>query len=191
MFRCCCVGVGIDVRNYHEPPIQDKKLTILNRASFATAARIPYAKQLLSNPDYLYNFTDLAIWSTVEISLGLSASSLATLKPLFRKFKIIAVTKISGASQGESALHSRKKSTFSVVESAFSSRAFTEIEEGNKRAGWNEKRADADIELGNLGESHQSTSTLIPSPSKPFTEIHVAQLFHQNLEFSTPPAQAR
>ncbi|KAI1871818.1 hypothetical protein JX265_005804 [Neoarthrinium moseri] len=62
-------------------------------ASMATIARIPYAKQLLSNPDYLYNFTDLAIWSTVEIGLGLTASSLATLKPLFRKLKIIVVTK--------------------------------------------------------------------------------------------------
>lgn len=59
----------------------------------ATIARIPYTKQLLSDPDYLYNFTDLAIWSTVEIGLGLTASSLATLKPLFRKLKILVATK--------------------------------------------------------------------------------------------------
>ncbi|CAG8958422.1 hypothetical protein HYFRA_00011099 [Hymenoscyphus fraxineus] len=64
-------------------------LTFKYSASLATCARIPYAKQLISNPDYLYNFTDLAIWSTVEIGLGLSASSLATLKPLFRKFKLL------------------------------------------------------------------------------------------------------
>ncbi|CAG8974952.1 hypothetical protein HYALB_00007629 [Hymenoscyphus albidus] len=64
-------------------------LAIGSIASLATCARIPYAKQLISNPDYLYNFTDLAIWSTVEIGLGLSASSLATLKPLFRKFKLL------------------------------------------------------------------------------------------------------
>ncbi|ETS79843.1 hypothetical protein PFICI_07372 [Pestalotiopsis fici W106-1] len=64
-------------------------------ASMATVVRIPYAKQLLSDPDYLYNFTDLAIWSTVEIGLGLMASSLATLKPLFRKLKILVVTKSS------------------------------------------------------------------------------------------------
>ncbi|KAI1337689.1 hypothetical protein F5Y15DRAFT_389960 [Xylariaceae sp. FL0016] len=54
-------------------------------ASLATIVRIPFARQLLSNPDYLYNFTDFAIWSTVELGLGLTASSLATLKPLFRK----------------------------------------------------------------------------------------------------------
>ncbi|KAF7524925.1 hypothetical protein G7054_g11281 [Neopestalotiopsis clavispora] len=62
-------------------------------ASMATVVRIPYAKQLLSDSDYLYNFTDLAIWSTIEIGLGLMASSLATLKPLFRKLKILVVTK--------------------------------------------------------------------------------------------------
>ncbi|KAK6212380.1 hypothetical protein LQW54_005333 [Pestalotiopsis sp. IQ-011] len=62
-------------------------------ASMATVVRIPYAKQLLSDPDYLHNFTDLAIWSTIEIGLGLTASSLATLKPLFRKLKILVVTK--------------------------------------------------------------------------------------------------
>ncbi|KAI0123448.1 cation-transporting ATPase 4 [Xylariales sp. AK1849] len=62
-------------------------------ASMATIARIPYARQLLADPDYLYNFTDLAIWSTVEVGLGLTASSLATLKPLFRKLRILANTR--------------------------------------------------------------------------------------------------
>ncbi|ORY59168.1 uncharacterized protein BCR38DRAFT_445807 [Pseudomassariella vexata] len=62
-------------------------------ASLATIARIPYTSQLLSNPDYLYNFTDIAIWSTVEIGLGLAASSLATLKPLFRRMKLFTTTR--------------------------------------------------------------------------------------------------
>ncbi|KAH6643249.1 hypothetical protein BKA67DRAFT_131639 [Truncatella angustata] len=68
-------------------------LSLGSIASMATIARIPYAKQVLSDPDYLYNFTDLAIWSTVEIGLGLTASSLATLKPLFRKLKILVATR--------------------------------------------------------------------------------------------------
>ncbi|KAH7304306.1 hypothetical protein B0I35DRAFT_471999 [Stachybotrys elegans] len=58
-------------------------------ASIATIVRIPYAKQLLSSPDYLYNFTDIAIWSSVEIGLALTASSLATLKPFLRKMKFL------------------------------------------------------------------------------------------------------
>lgn len=49
--------------------------------------RIPYAKDFLVSEDYLYQFTDLGIWSTVEIGAGLSASCLATLKPLLRKIR--------------------------------------------------------------------------------------------------------
>lgn len=60
------------------------------RASVATIARVPYASQLLSNPDYLYNFTDLAIWSIVECGIAITASSLATLRPLFIQMKILA-----------------------------------------------------------------------------------------------------
>ncbi|KAH8657417.1 hypothetical protein BGZ60DRAFT_567181 [Tricladium varicosporioides] len=99
-------------------------------ASLATIARIPYAKQLLSNPDYLYNFTDLAIWSTVEIGLGFAASSLATLKPLFRKLKILttsrnATTSLKQTGQS-STLHSRKLSTMSL-KLQNRSRNFTEL----------------------------------------------------------------
>lgn len=59
-------------------------------ASVATIARVPYAYQLLSNPDYLYNFTDLAIWSIVECGIAITASSLATLRPLFIEMKFLA-----------------------------------------------------------------------------------------------------
>ncbi|KAI1085715.1 hypothetical protein F5B20DRAFT_14758 [Whalleya microplaca] len=53
-------------------------------ASTATILRIPYVWQLTHDADYLYEFTDLAIWSQVENGLGLTASSIATLRPLFR-----------------------------------------------------------------------------------------------------------
>ncbi|ETS87800.1 hypothetical protein PFICI_01628 [Pestalotiopsis fici W106-1] len=62
-------------------------LAIGSIASIASIVRIPYAPAFLISPDYLYEFTDLGIWSTVEIGAGLSASCLATLKPLFRKIR--------------------------------------------------------------------------------------------------------
>lgn len=65
-----------------------------SRASLANVARIPYAKQLLSNPDYLHNFTDLAIWSIIECALGLTATSLAMLRPLFVRIHMLASTQI-------------------------------------------------------------------------------------------------
>ncbi|KAK7738320.1 hypothetical protein SLS53_006129 [Cytospora paraplurivora] len=65
-------------------------LSLGSLASVATIARIPYIPQLISNPDYLYNFTDLAIWSVVECGIAITASSLATLRPLFVKLSILA-----------------------------------------------------------------------------------------------------
>jgi hypothetical protein len=68
----------------------------------------------------LYNFTDLAIWSTVEIGLAMIASSLATLKPLFRKFNMLDATQgntsaAAGATTSKgSTLHSRKRSIMSL-----------------------------------------------------------------------------
>jgi hypothetical protein len=35
-------------------------------------------------PDFLWATTDVAIWSTIEIGIGITASSAATLRPLFR-----------------------------------------------------------------------------------------------------------
>lgn len=61
----------------------------INRASVATVIRVTYAKELVDQDEYLYNFYDLAVWSTVECGMALIASSLATLKPLFRKMAII------------------------------------------------------------------------------------------------------
>ncbi|KAI1335476.1 hypothetical protein F5Y15DRAFT_409069 [Xylariaceae sp. FL0016] len=55
-------------------------------ASAATIVRIPYIWQLAHDEDVLYEFTDLAMWSTVELGLGLTASSIATLRPLFKTF---------------------------------------------------------------------------------------------------------
>ncbi|KAI1096452.1 hypothetical protein F5B19DRAFT_147474 [Rostrohypoxylon terebratum] len=55
-------------------------------ASIATIIRIPFIWQLsTANDDTLHIFTVVSIWSTVENGLGLIASSLATLRPLYRK----------------------------------------------------------------------------------------------------------
>ncbi|KIH94061.1 hypothetical protein SPBR_06010 [Sporothrix brasiliensis 5110] len=72
-------------------------------ASVATIVRIPYASGILDQPDFLYNFTDLAIWSTLEIGIALTASSLATLTPLFRKIKFFSATYATSRTGGESA----------------------------------------------------------------------------------------
>lgn len=56
-----------------------------NSASAATIVRIPYVWQLTHDSDFLYVFVDFTTWSTTELAMGLAASSIATLRPLFKK----------------------------------------------------------------------------------------------------------
>ncbi|KAH6612945.1 hypothetical protein B0J18DRAFT_71249 [Chaetomium sp. MPI-SDFR-AT-0129] len=53
-------------------------------ASAAVVARLPYL-QYLSSPDFLYDTVPVAIWSTVEQCLAISAGGLATLQPLLKQ----------------------------------------------------------------------------------------------------------
>jgi hypothetical protein len=53
--------------------------------STATIIRIPFLKQLALN-DFLYSTTDVAIWSTVEPGIGITAAAMACLRPLCRTF---------------------------------------------------------------------------------------------------------
>ncbi|KAL1611915.1 hypothetical protein SLS60_000137 [Paraconiothyrium brasiliense] len=52
-------------------------------ASAAVVARVPYMKNFRSR-DFLWETTDIAIWSTVEQGLAITAGSLATIRPLFQ-----------------------------------------------------------------------------------------------------------
>lgn len=63
-----------------------------NRASTATLVRIPYLSGLSDVDNFLHSTYQVAIWSTIETGIAISASSLATLRPLFRQF--LEVTKL-------------------------------------------------------------------------------------------------
>lgn len=43
-----------------------------------------YIHTLVDGPDFLYSTTDVAIWSTVEPGIGITAACIATLRPLVR-----------------------------------------------------------------------------------------------------------
>jgi len=53
-------------------------------ASTATIVRIPYIAGMSNIADFLWATSDVAIWSTIEIGIGITASATATLRPLFR-----------------------------------------------------------------------------------------------------------
>ncbi|KAL1625551.1 hypothetical protein SLS56_007298 [Neofusicoccum ribis] len=52
-------------------------------ASCAILVRTAYCNDYLK-PDFLYSTVNIAIWSTIECGLAITAGSLATLRPLFR-----------------------------------------------------------------------------------------------------------
>lgn len=66
-------------------PLRYPSLTFCS-GSTATIIRIPYISQLLDTSDFLYSNTSLSIWSTVEAGIGITASSMACLRPLFQAF---------------------------------------------------------------------------------------------------------
>lgn len=55
-------------------------------ASCAVIIRMPFVKTF-ADPDFLYATVEIALWSNIEIGLGISAGSLATLRPLLRKLR--------------------------------------------------------------------------------------------------------
>ncbi|KAF3014231.1 hypothetical protein E8E14_009166 [Neopestalotiopsis sp. 37M] len=55
-------------------------------ASTATIVRFPYLYSLTDIGDFLYSTADVAIWSTVETGLGITAACVATLRPLLKTF---------------------------------------------------------------------------------------------------------
>ncbi|KAH0610245.1 uncharacterized protein H6S33_011772 [Morchella sextelata] len=55
-------------------------------ASLASVVKFTLSVDFGKKGDYLYDINGLATWSIVEIQAGITASSLPTIKPLFRKY---------------------------------------------------------------------------------------------------------
>ncbi|KAI6083852.1 hypothetical protein F4821DRAFT_183194 [Hypoxylon rubiginosum] len=66
-------------------------------ASSAVAVRCAYFSRL-RDPDFLFSTVDVAVWSTIEQGLAISAGSLATLRPLLKQigYKLGVTTRPSG-----------------------------------------------------------------------------------------------
>lgn len=59
--------------------------------SIATVIRVFYIHQLAQTQDFLFANTGVLIWSTVEPGMGIAASSLACLRPLFRSMHLSSI----------------------------------------------------------------------------------------------------
>jgi hypothetical protein len=166
----------------------------------ATIARIPYAQQLLSNPDYLYNFSDLAIWSIIECGIAITASSLATLRPLFVQMKLLATNHFTSrftSSNGGLPMFTNKTNTFVSASQAQSQGAkryptATETATTKKGAGIQVRK---EFEMSVMTRSSQDSIDKLESevdevitPGTMRSSTHSrGQSFHQSLRLNPSP----
>lgn len=80
-------------------------LTLVYSASSATIVRFPYLHSLVDAEDYLYSTADVAMWSTTETGLGITAACVATLRPLLKSW---FNTGSSAPGHGTSARHYKR-----------------------------------------------------------------------------------
>ncbi|KAM0332057.1 hypothetical protein ACHAQA_002326 [Verticillium albo-atrum] len=69
-------------------------LALAALGSTATIVRAVYIPHLLSGADFLHTTADVALWSTVEPGLGITAANLATLRPLWRAARRRALSSV-------------------------------------------------------------------------------------------------
>lgn len=136
-------------------------------ASSAVVVRCAYFSRL-RDPDFLYATVDVAIWSTVEQGLAISAGSLATLRPLLKQvgYKLGVTTRPSGAGYGKMGTPgyagsrtgpaSRRRGSQSAVDAlnldTFSSTFSTKCEAGIKQHSGREPPLPGGISMGRTYE---------------------------------------
>lgn len=69
-------------------------------AFIASCVRIAYVRAMIDNPDVLYTQGSAAVWSAVEINIGILCNCLATLKPFVRRHMPWLVSFIGAVSSG-------------------------------------------------------------------------------------------
>jgi len=91
-------------------------------ASTAPIVRLPYLAGLLNNSDFLWATTDVAIWSVVELGIGLIVISLPACRPLFGSTRFFAPTIVASSNTPSNAQYGSSKrsaNTRSAQEDAF------------------------------------------------------------------------
>lgn len=80
---------------------RDGLLRNKHSASTATIVRIGYLPYYSIAEDYLYNVSQIAIWSIIESGIGIIAGSMATLRPLLQYIPFLSSTFNSSSSKSK------------------------------------------------------------------------------------------
>lgn len=90
-----------------------------NRAVIASCVRIAYVRAMINNPDVLYTQGSAAVWSAVEINIGILCNCLAMLKPFVRRHLPWLVSLVGSGADGSSASEGAKAKDSGVRFSRF------------------------------------------------------------------------
>ncbi|KAJ0123660.1 hypothetical protein J7T55_012126 [Diaporthe amygdali] len=83
-------------------------LTLGSGAVIASCVRIAYVRAMINNPDVLYTQGSAAVWSAVEINIGILCNCLAMLKPFVRRHLPWLVSLVGSGADGSSASEGAK-----------------------------------------------------------------------------------
>ncbi|KAF9761428.1 hypothetical protein IL306_003815 [Fusarium sp. DS 682] len=155
-------------------------------ASAAVIARFPYL-HLIAKPDFLWNTTDIAIWSTIEQGLAITASSMATLRPLLKQAAFRLGLTSKPISLGASGYRSSQRTPGPGTPRAFSSReAYTlssvsRQENPEKRGvGGFDSRNPSDLKVGIKKEIKWEVKVTRTAMSESEEELHSPKAWRNN-----------
>ncbi|CCT66610.1 related to integral membrane protein PTH11 [Fusarium fujikuroi] len=154
-------------------------------ASAAVIARFPYL-HLLGDPDFLWNTTDIAIWSTIEQGLAITASSLATLRPLIKQIAFRLNLTSKPLSLGPSGYGSSPRTPGPGTPRAFLSREAYTLSSVSRQDGPEKKgsgfdsRQPSDLKLGIKKETKWEVKITKTAMSESEEELHSPRAWRNN-----------
>lgn len=82
-------------------------------ACIASIIRVAYVRAMVDNPDFTFTQASAAVWSLLEMNLGILCNSLAALKPFVRRHmpSFLSKTDSGAGASGEYAKRSKSKGT--------------------------------------------------------------------------------
>ncbi|KAM0227674.1 hypothetical protein ACHAPO_011319 [Fusarium lateritium] len=142
-------------------------------ASAAVITRFPYL-HLIRSPDFLWDTTDIAIWSTIEQGLAITASSMATLRPLLKQFAFRLGLTSKPVSVGPSGYKNNSRTAGAATPKGFSGRDAYTLSSVSRNAP--EKRGtnffSGDVEVGIKKEIKWEVKISRTAASESQEELH-------------------
>lgn len=81
------------------------------RVVVASCVRVAYVRAMASNPDFTWTQASAAVWSSVELNIGIACNCLAALRPFVRRHMPWLTSLVGGSDNGNSAAAYKKQAS--------------------------------------------------------------------------------